>query len=172
MMTLMKETEEHKKRNKSSLVTLIVCLTAMVAILILSVGFGMSGGASVYAAFIDVPSLLMLLVPMLLILAAAGMIKPFFSAFCMLGADCGNYTKQQVEKTKRALRLGANSLLVMGILETLATIILVLGYYNKGLSAEQVLANIAVAMLGCLYGIVAYLLLLPIRCRLDEVTEE
>lgn len=171
MMTLMKETEEHKKKNKNSLITLVLCLVAVILALVLSLCFGLSSGSSVITAFLDVPSFLMLVVPTLLILVAAGMLKSFFKAFSILGSS-EKYTKQQMEKSRLALRLGANSLLVVGALESVASVILLFGYYYAGVDTEAIFANVAVALLTMLYGMVAYLLLLPVRCRLEDVTEE
>lgn len=171
MMTLMKETEEHKKKNKNSLITLVLCLAAIILTLVLTLYFGLSSGSSAIKAFIDIPSLLMLGIPTLLILAAAGMLKPFFKAFSMLGSS-DNYTRQQLEKTRLALKLGANSLLAVGALESLGSMILLLGYYYAGVATEAIFANAAVALLTMLYGMVAYLLLLPVRCRLEDETEE
>ena len=46
------------------------------------------------------------------------------------------------------------------------------GYYvRKEWVVEYLLADVAVAMLSALYGMVLYLLLLPIRSRLEEIEE-
>lgn len=165
MMTLMKETEEHKKKNKASLITLVLCLSGVVLVMILALSFGI--GYSAFWAFFDMSSLVMVFVPTMLILAAAGLIKPFFQAFTMLGKDNSQYTEQQKKKAKRALCLGADSFLTVGGFESLATIILLLGSHQKGMSTELLLANIAIALVTILYGVAAYLLLLPVRRRLE-----
>lgn len=172
MMTLMKETEEHKKQNRNSLLTLILCLVGIVLILALSMCLGTTEGVSVFAAFLDIPSLLMIVLPTLFVLAAAGLFKAFFKAFLLLGSGYGRSTKQEIEKSRRALRLGANSVLITGMLMSMAAIVFLLGDYRHGMLTELLLANIAVALLTAFYGIVAYLLLLPIRSRLEEKTEE
>lgn len=170
MMTLMKETEEHKKKNKTSLFAMVLCLTGVMATLLLAVSIGI--GSSAFMAFFDIPTLIMLIVPSLLILAAAGLLKSFFRAFVMLGKNVEQYTEAQWSKAKKAIRLGAASLFTVGSLESLATLIILLGYYRQGMPLEQFLANTAVASLGILYGIIAYLFLLPVRYKLDMEMEE
>ena len=164
MMTLMKETEEHKKKNKASLMALMICLSGVVAIMILGLSLGI--GTSAFMTFLDIPSLIILILPMLLILVAAGLLKPFFKAFTML-KKTEQYVAQQVIKSKQALKLGMTSALTVGGLETLATIVLILGFYHAGMTADQLAANIAISMLTIVYGAVVFLLLLPIYYKLD-----
>ena len=52
--------------------------------------------------------------------------------------------------------------------ETLATIILLLGFYQKSMAMEVLFANIAIAILAILYGGVICLLLLLIYFKLKE----
>ena len=92
-------------------------------------------------------------------------------AWGMLGKNADRYTEAQGIQARRALRLGAVSLVTVGV-ETLATIIILLGYYQQGMSATQLLANMTVACLCLLYGGLAYLVLLPVRYKLDGETEE
>lgn len=169
MMNLMKETEMHKKRSKTSFVTLLICLCSVVAIMILAVSVGI--GSSAVLVFLDLPTLLMIVIPSLLILAAAGLFKQFFGAFALLGKR-GMYEDEQWRKAKNALELGAKTFFTVGAVETIATIILLLGFYAKGMSREQFLANIAISVLGILYGAVIYLLILPIRYKVKSEIEE
>ena len=168
MMTLMKETEEHKKKN--SMVTLIVCLIGVAAVLITAVTFGV--GTSAFVNFIDTPSLLMLLIPTSLILAAAGLLKSFFRAFSLLGKGKDRYEETQWKKAKSALCLGARTLLAVGSVETIAAFILLLGNYQHSWSVERLFANVAVALITVLYALVGYLFLLPIRHKLNCMIEE
>lgn len=169
MMTLMKETEEHKKKNKTSLFAMVLCLTGGMATLLFAVSIGIDSSA--FIAFFDIPTLIMLIVPSLLILAAAGLLKSFFRAFVMLGKNVEQYTETQWSKAKKAIRLGAASLFTVGSLESLATLIILLEYYRQGMPLEQFLANTAIASLGILYGTIAYLFLLPVRYKLDMEME-
>ena len=168
MMTLMRETVEQKKKNRHSMVVMVGYLTCGIIIIGMSMCFGMFG-ISTLVAFLDAVSVLMVLVPVLLLLAAAGLLKSFFRAFRMLGGKQDSYTKQQKLLTKRALKLGADLFPVVGGLETVATVILLLGNMSEG---KMLLANIAVSFLTFLYGVVAYCLLLPVRSKLEAVLEE
>ena len=91
MLTLMKETEVQKKKPKPSFVTLVMCLTGCVISMILTLGVGI--GYSDFWFFLDVPTLMMLLLPTLLILVASGLLKSFFMAFRMLVKGGNRYTK-------------------------------------------------------------------------------
>jgi len=171
MMALMKETEKQKKNGRNSLITLILCLLGVIMVLILSVSFGTTSGTAVVIAFLDIPSLIMLVVPVMFILAGAGLFKEFFKAFAILGKGTDKYIKLQLDKAGSALRLGANSIIITGILESVALTIYLFGYYQQDMPVEVFLANIAVAMLSSLYGLIIYLLLLPVRSRLDLQNE-
>ena len=170
MMTLMKETEVHKKKNQTSLLTLILCLAGVVAVMILALSFGI--GCSVFRAFLDMPTLIMLVVPVILILAAAGLLRAFFKAFGMLGNKKERFTEIQKQQAVKALRLGGVSAVTVGSVESLATIILLLGIYLQEMLIQQFLANVAIALLSLLYGVVVYLFLLPARYRLEAEKEK
>lgn len=166
MMTLMQETEKHKKNSKRSGITLIVCLLGVVATLIFAMSFGI--GYSTLMNFFDFTSLIMLLLPTFFVLAAAGLLKSFFAAFFLFGKKGAHCTEQQKSERKLALRLGAVSFLAVGIIETLGTIIYLMGSYMGTLSTEIFSANVAVASLSLLYGLTLYILLLPIRYKLEK----
>ena len=171
MMTLMKETEEQKKNNMRSNITLLVCLVGVLAVLTLAMTVGT--GSSIFMMFIDWPSVLMLIVPTLLILTAAGLFKAFFGAFALLWKKEALFSGEQQKQAKRALQLGAKTLLTVGALETLAAFIYLMSYYfRQEMSAEMMLANMAVASLTTLYAVTGYLLLLPVRYKLDDKTEK
>ena len=165
MMTLMKETEVHKKKNKTSLITFVVCFVGILLTMMLAVSFGIDFPK--LNVFLDLPTLIMIVVPVLLILAATGLIKPFFKAFIMLGKRV-QHSEQQLIISLRALKVGMISAVTVGGLETLATIILLLGFYQKSMAMEVLFANIAIAILAILYGGVICLLLLLIYFKLKE----
>ena len=151
---------------------MILCIIGVGLVLFLSICFGMASVYSTIVAFWDMFSLLMILVPTGLILVAAGRWKSFFLAFAIIVGKRGKYTIQQMREAKQALKQGANSFLTVGILESLATVILLMGNYTAAMLQEHFLANMAVALLCFLYGLVAYLLLLPIRSRLEIEIEK
>ena len=139
MLTLIKETEVHKKKNKTSLFLMILCIIGVGLVLLLSVCFGMASVYSTIVAFWDMFSLLMILVPTGLILVAAGRWKSFFHAFAIIGGKRGKYTIQQMREAKQALKQGANSFLTVGILESLATVILLMENYAAAMLQEHFL---------------------------------
>ena len=167
MMTLMKETEEHKKKSKHSLLTLVLCLIGLILVLLLSVSFGMISEAEVLLVILDMPSFVFIVLPTLFILAGAGLLKAFFRAFTMMNKN-NSYTVQQLEQANQALRLGAEALVVVGIFESLTLIIFLFGDYLHGMTVGELLANIAVALLSFLYGLLLYIVLLPVRSRIER----
>ena len=62
--------------------------------------------------------------------------------------------------------------MTVGGVEFIATMILIIVSYRQEMPVEQFLANTAIASLGILYGAAAYLLLLPIRYKLEAEMEE
>ena len=167
MMTLMKETEEQKKKSKHSLLTLVLCLIGLILVLLLSVSFGMISEAEVLLVILDMPSFVFIVLPTLFILAGAGLLKAFFRAFTMMNKN-NSYTVQQLEQANQALRLGAEALVVVGIFESLTLIIFLFGDYLHGMTVGELLANIAVALLSFLYGLLLYIVLLPVRSRIER----
>lgn len=168
MMTLMKETAEQKKKNRNGWKILLASLAGVTAAFLLSNVFVIASGSFSFWSYFDMATLLMLVLPTILILVAAGQGKAFLKAFPMLG-NIENYTREQLFQSKRALKLAAQSMLVLGVLSFIIALIQIgVSSLGTGMTLETLLANITIASYGILYGLAAYLLLLPLQSRLEQ----
>lgn len=172
MMYLMKETEEHKRKNRGTMVTLVLSMIGVLlpcVITILIANFQL-------AAILDFPTAIMIAVPTVVILLAAGKGKTFLRAFLLLGQKDRGYTKRQYQEAELALKLASDAALLLGVLSSVLTYVFLFGEWDTMItSTYQGLANIAVASLGIVYGLALYLFFLPLRSRLktrsNELTE-
>lgn len=172
MMILMKETTEQKRKNKSALVTVLLSVLALVAAVFLGNMHMLADERFSLWWLLDLETILLTVIPTVLILVAAGEGKSFLQAFIMLG-DKRSYTGEERKKAVRAVKLVANSILILGLLTSVMSVLHLLGSYSEfDMTMEVLLANIAVACYGILYGLVVFILLLPICGRLESrITE-
>lgn len=165
IMSLMQESVEHKKKNRSSLVTVLLSLFGVV--LTISVTTWFSGSLSM-VAFFDLPTLLPMLLVTGIVLVAGGKRKAFCRAFVILRKGTEEFTEYQIFEAREALGLAGKTMLVCGLLLSISSMIY-LGTYLQVDSPEkinQLIKNLSVAFLGILYGVAGYLFFLPIFSRL------
>ncbi|MBQ2283893.1 MAG: hypothetical protein II250_06935 [Agathobacter sp.] len=78
------------------------------------------------------------------------------------------YAEEEVNKACAAVKLAGMTWLITGALSSLVGIMSITYLrWTVSLSAEAILRNIFVALLGLLYGILGYLLLLPVKTLLQ-----
>lgn len=165
IMTLMQESAEHKKKDRSSFVTVLLSLFGVV--LTISVTTWFSGNLSL-VSFFDLPTLIPMLLVTGIVLVAGGKWKAFCRAFVILRKGIQEFTEHQVAEAREALGLAGKTMLVTGCLLSISTMIY-LGAYLQVDSLEvidQLIKNLSVAFLGMLYGVAGYLFFQPIRSRL------
>ena len=147
MLTLMKETENQKKKNKHTLATVLLSLTGVVAAFIISNLFALVNGSFSLMIFFDIPTMLMMVIPTLFLLNAAGLGKAFLRAFSILG-NKKTYTMEQKKESCLALKLVSNTMFVLGILTfVFGFIYITFNYPEDGLTTYQLLANFSIASL-------------------------
>ena len=174
MMTLIKESEKNKKKHMNAMVTLILSVLGVFVAFLITLLFTEDFMYSFWM-YLDLPSLMMILIPTVIIVATAGFGKDFFRAFSVLGSDSGRYTKAQVIRAGMALKLVSNTVLLTSMLETVIILIYLLGHYGRqieSMTTDVFLVNMAVVLIGLLYGIAFYILLLPVRFRLKAREQE
>lgn len=171
MMTLMQETAEHKRKNRGALVTVFLSLFGVVLAISLATWF--AEGLSILV-FLDVPTLLPMLLVTWIALCAGGMWKPFCKGFLMIGKGKDDYTAQELMAAKHALHLAGNVMLCSGVIISVSSGVFLWAYTEMDSFAdvEVLLRNLAIASLGVLYGVAGYLFFLPIRSRLCRKMEE
>jgi len=167
MMKLMQESEKNKRRNQNFMVVFIAGLLTVLLVVILVIAFSMGGNeiARSVMMFLDFPTIVIMMVVTVLFLIITGLAKPFGQALILKG---NIYEDSDIVCMKSAICLVQRTLLGSGTLITLMNFMIV-GYVvcSSTLSTEAMAANIAVAMLGVLYGTIGYLLLLPIRSKIE-----
>lgn len=167
MMNLIQETEISKKKNRNSLSIILVTLAAI----LLGGGFIVvsNGGMSMWVALMDWPTLLPMLVVPVLFLLAIGLGGAFLQAFPIVTGK-KKATSEEISRSKTAIKLTGDTLLGVGILQTcIGFMAMLYGYWGSSLPIEALSLSIPIALLGVLYGLVGYLLLLPIRMKLEAI---
>ncbi len=114
--------------------------------------------------FLDPATILMLMIPTVVILWAAGLGKAFLLPFRIHNKKEASF--EEMENGRKALKLASDSLLVLGALESVTTIVLLFVMENT-LPVGVLYPNIGVSLLSLVYALIFYLLLLPIRSRME-----
>lgn len=167
MMKLMKESEKNKRRNHNFMVVFIAgLLTVLLAVvLVIAVSMGSSAVVSSIMIFLDFPTFLIMLIITVLFLVISGLAKPFGQAITFKE---NVYEDMDIRCMKSAICLVQRTLFASGTLVTLISLVII-GYIfcHSEISAGALMANIAISMLGALYGTIGYLLLLPVRSKIE-----
>lgn len=167
MLILMNETTRLKK--KSALTTILLSILALTIAIFLGSMYIFTNGLSLLSLF-DMPTIVMTVFPTALILFASGNGMAFCHAFSILRGQ-KKYTSFEKQQSIRAIKLAAISMLVLGILISVISLFyLLLSYANNKMDLPVFLTTIAIASLGIIYGLAAYVLLLPIHERLKNLT--
>ena len=166
MMTLMKETEKHRRRNRNSLVVLMLSLIGAILTICLTI---ILSGAFTVRMYLDLPTLLIILVPTFFIMLAAGKGRAFFRAFAILSKGGQGYSEEQIKEANKALHLAGSTMLTVGVLTSVSTLVYLFGVFasSGSMDLKVLLANIAVTLLGIMYGMAFFLVLLPVQYRLE-----
>lgn len=169
MMNLIQETEICKKKSNNSAVTIFVTIVAV----ILGLGFTIlsnMGTANGYI-FLDMPTLLPMLVVSILFLLGTKLGRPFLRAFVIVAGKKKKVSEEEIIQSKAAVKLVSNTLIVMGVLECIVGLSAMLFYIDAGspVLVWSLGVSIPIALLSILYGAVGYLLLLPIYMKLEAM---
>lgn len=168
MMFLMKETEEHKRKNRGITVTLMLSMIGVLLPCVMTIwitNFQL-------VAILDLPTLIIIAVPTVIILLASGKGKDFLRAFLILGRKDREYSRTQFFNAELALKLVSDTVLLMGILSSVLTYVFLFGEWDRITSVNQGMANIAVASLGIVYGLALDLFFMPLRSKLKSRENE
>lgn len=167
IMELIKETEETKKKSKNSKLVLLLAMTAIIFVMCFSML--VSGVSIMY--FLDLPSLFVLLTATLLFMLAAGMWKGFWTGVKIALGINKNYVKEDVLTGLTAVSFTKKTLLYVGVFESLLQICMVFMLLKADVNLYILIKNLAVALLTGVYGITGYLLLLPVKGRLEVLSK-
>ncbi|MBQ8597461.1 MAG: helix-turn-helix transcriptional regulator [Lachnospiraceae bacterium] len=168
MMNLIQETEISKKKNSNSLSIIFVTVTAVLLGFLYTVitSMGLNRGI----IFLDCPTILIMLVVTILFLLGTKLVRPFLQAFTIVTGRKKEVSDADILQSNSAIKLVSNTLLGIGILESIIGFIAISWIYMESpFPAQSISASIAVALLGILYGLIGFLLLLPIRIKLESM---
>lgn len=168
MMNLIQETEINKKNRRSSLSIILVTVIAV----LLECWFTVvsNGGVSMTLMLFDAPTLLPMLVIPLLFLLGTRLGRPFLQAFVIVTGKKKEVSQAEILRAKSAVILVSNSLLGIGLFQTCVGFMAILpSYVNTPLFIESLCYAIPIGLLGLFYGLIGYLLLLPIRMKLEAM---
>ena len=168
MMKLLQENEDVKMKNKQSIAMFFAAIAAIAAVLV-PVFLTTSSGTGVGVIYIlDFPTLICILFGTALVLWVSGLMTAFGKAFVILCRLDKDESPEEVEKAKVAVNMVAHMWLGLGIFVSIIRFIYISFCSFEGLiDVKQQWANIAISMLGGLYGVAGYLILVLIRSRLE-----
>ena len=161
MMNLLQETENSKKKSRSSLlafeITVIIFLFVVLYSVITNMGIGMN------MLFVDMPTFLSMFLATALFLLGL----PFFDSFRIIFGKKKSVSIKQLFQAKSAIKLAKNTFLGMGFLESCISFMAIQPMGEGTLLFTGLSISISIALNGILYGLIGFLLLLPIQVRLE-----
>ena len=161
MLSLIQESEANKAGKFHAFLAVALAGIVVVASIVLTLLLGGISGIEVF----DFISLLLLLIPTVLFLLATGLLCDFGNAFRIL-LGRAQETADAVNRAKEAVTMTARTMLWLGVLISMLQVFAVL-YSYEGDNVTALCRSLSVALLSLLYGIITYLILIPIRSRLN-----
>lgn len=139
-------------------------LIGVVVFLVLMVGIAMISGAPL--AFVDLPSLLVVLALTLSIMIASGLLADFFKGFKLMGQKVNPFSAIELKRIRQANRLAICALLISGAVGFVVGVIAMLSSLSD---AAALGPNIAMAMLTMLYALLFVLVVLPVNAKVRAI---
>lgn len=145
----------------------VLALFGVVFAALASLAF-VDGGMSALVYYLDLPSLVLIWLITIPVLASARLLKHFNNAFSIAFGKKSR-TLEEMQKAREAVELARKTLLAAGVFNCLFAIVVILaniGDYSK------LGPNLAVAILTLLYAVVFDILLLPVSSKIKakEIT--
>lgn len=127
-------------------------------------GIAMVTGAP--SAFLDMPSLLVILALTAAVLAASGLMGDFFRSFKLMGQKTNPYSTIELRRMQVSVKLAVVALLLSGAVGSIMGVVAMLSQ----LSDPSLLGpNAAVALLMMLYAVIFVFILLPVQAKVKAV---
>lgn len=141
--------------------------TLSVIVVIVSVFLLASAGeAGVFGIFhfFDIVSMLIVIIIFISMMVASGLLKDFNNAFRLTIGKKNAKSILELKRAKEAVKFAGKLFIMSGFLGTLMGIIMVA--YSCS-TIKSIMINMSVALLTMFYGLVLYILLLPIQLRIE-----
>lgn len=168
MLNLIHESEIKVNQTNSVSVIMMIVLSVLVIAFIMQWTISFSGAVG-WAVWIDMPTLMPMVVVPVLYLIGTKTVRAFRRAFVIVCSK-KSYAHTEIYTSEIAVKMFQASWLVTGVLMS------ALGYLALAISAASDYArpdrfavmtlNFAVASLGIVYGLIGYLILIPIKTKL------
>lgn len=165
MLNLIQETTENKVKNSYSFISVFLSCVVIAAIIVFTLLQGGVNGMVV----LDYTSFLLVLVPTILYLLITDLWKDFFNAFNIFFKKTITLN-QTVIRAKEAVDVVSKTTLSMGGLLSLIQIFAVL-YLSDHNDMIAVFRSLSITILTFVYGVIFYLLLIPVRSKLNMVSD-
>lgn len=169
MLNLIHESEIKVNQTNSVSVIMMIVLSVLFMAFIMQRTFLFDGTVG-WAAWIDMPTIITMIVVTVLYLIGTKTMRAFRRAFVIIGSK-KSYTYTEIHASATAIKMFQTSWFITGMLMS------IVGYVSMAISAAAdyaepykfVLAalNFAVASLGIVYGLIGYLILMPIKTKLE-----
>ena len=167
MINLLQETENSKKKSRSSLsalwVTIIIFFLVVLYVVITNMGISMN------MLLGDIPTLLSMLLATALFLIGTNLGRPFLNSFRFVLGKQRIATKEQLFQAKSAIKLAGTTFLGMGFLESCIGFMAIQPIGEGTLHLTELSTSISIALNGILYGLIGFLLSLPIQVKLGII---
>lgn len=169
MLDLIHESEVKVNQTNSISVIMMIVLSILFIAFIMQRTFFFDETVG-WAAWIDMPTIISMIVVTVLYLIGTKTMRAFRKAFVIVSSK-KSYTYAEIHDSGTAIKMSQASWLITG------TLMSVVGYVSLAISAAAdyaapdrfilVALNYAVASLGIVYGLIGYLILIPIRIKLE-----
>lgn len=117
-------------------------------------------------AFVDPPSLLVVLGLTLPMMMASGLLPDFLKGFHLMGLKVNPYSQIELNRIYQANRLATSAFLLSGLIGTLMGSVALLANVSD---AASLLPGFAVASLTTLYALIFVFLILPIQAKVQAI---
>ncbi len=165
MLNLIQTTAVNKVKNSYSIISVFLSCIVIATIIMFTL---LQGGVNGFEV-LDYMSFLLVLIPAILYLLMTGLWKDFLNAFNILFFKKEVILSQTVIRAKEAVDLISRTTLSMGLLLSLIQIFTVL-YLSGHKELLDVFRSLSITFLTLLYGIIIYLILIPVRSKLNMVS--
>lgn len=118
--------------------------------------------------FVDLPSLLVIVVLSFSIMLASGLLSDFFKGFKLMGRTVNIYSAIELKRIKRANKLAIRSILLSGIIGTVTGTMQLLANISD---PNAVGPNLAVALITVFYSLVFISLILPMQAKVNTILD-
>ena len=166
MLNLIQETTENKVKNSYSFISVFLSCVVIAVIIVFTLLQGGVNGMVV----LDYTSFLLVLIPTILYLLMTDLWKDFFNAFNILFFKKTITLNQTVIRAKEAVNVVSKTTLSMGGLLSLIQIFAVL-YLSDHNDMIAVFRSLSITILTFVYGVIFYLILIPVRSKLNMVSD-